>query len=176
MIRWQENLERQVPAECLAVTCNKDGCTLDMEGAPAPFVLIDLDCMQLLDKFHELVDSGRCDYLFVGCDKEIDLLWVVPIEMKMGNPKVTEIKQQLQHGATFAESLLSSEWENLRLLPLAVHATKLHKAERNRRRKKSSKVKYGNRRRSIHFTRCGSSLADSLQAAMRQAQGRRCPG
>ena len=177
MIYWQENFEQQIPQECMVVTCSRDGCTLDMEGAPSPFVLIDLDCSQLLSKYHNLVKEGRCDYLFLGWDSETDpnVLWVVPIEIKVGNAKVTEVLRQLQQGAAFAASLLPSNLETISLLPLAVHLKKLHKAEHRRRRNKRNKVKLGGLKKSVRFVRCGTSLADFLKATMCRAQGPQFP-
>ncbi len=177
MTYWQENLEQQIPQECKVVTCSRDGCTLDMEGAPSPFVLIDLDCSQLLSKYHKLVKEGRCDYLFLGWDSETDpnFLWVVPIEIKVGNPKVKEVLRQLQQGAAFAASLLPSNLENISLLPLAVNLKELHKAERYRRRNRRNKVKLGGLKKSVRFVKCGTSLADSLKATICRALGPQFP-
>ena len=177
MIYWQENLEQQIPQGCMVVTCSRDGCTLDMEGAPSPFVLVDLDCSQLLSKYHKLVKEGRCDYLFLGWDSESDpnVLWIVPIEIKVGKAKVKEVLRQLQQGAAFAASLLPSNLENISLLPLAVHLKKLHKAERYRRRNKRNKVELRGLKKSVRFVKCGTSIADSLKATMCRALGPQFP-
>ena len=54
----------RMPRECQVKRCRKQGCTLDMGGAPGPYVLIDMDCPQL----RLSPNQRKCDYLFVGQD------------------------------------------------------------------------------------------------------------
>ena len=60
------HVSRQVPVECQAKRCGKEGCSLTLKGIGSTRVIVDMDCKRL-----QLLDSAsRCDCIFVGYHSE----------------------------------------------------------------------------------------------------------
>ncbi len=61
-INDEPRFRANVPASCCVDRCQGQGCSVSLEDAPTPFVLINMDCpdIQIEDA------SKRCDYLFIG--------------------------------------------------------------------------------------------------------------
>ena len=82
-----------IPASCRVSACDRDGCRISMQKAPAQRVIVDLDC----DELGLPSATKRRDYLFVG--EEPRHVWVAPIERKSGGFKARAVVEQLQRGA-----------------------------------------------------------------------------
>ena len=57
-----DRVSRNVTPDCRATRCRKEGCSLGLNNAPSPHVLIDMD--------HPDAPIGpnesKCDYIFIG--------------------------------------------------------------------------------------------------------------
>ena len=107
-------LTNMVPSGCLSKRCNRDGCSLQMDGTPTPCLIIDLDCHEL-----EITNKTRCDYLVVF--EEDSTTCVVPIEFKGGGiGSVTHVVKQLEDGTKLAERYLSAGGAS-RFVPVLAH-------------------------------------------------------
>lgn len=125
-----------------------------MADAPQPFVLIDLDCEDL-----PIRRSGaRCDFVFISDDGS----WVVPLELKRGGLRVSEVLEQLRGGARFAESVVPTSTPTS-FLPIAVVGGRIHPDELRRLRQRSSQVRFRGEQVRIELLRCGDSLAAALR-------------
>ena len=98
--------EKVADERCIVRRCRKEGCSVSLEKAPIPRILLDLDRPGV--PFLSPNDS-RCDYLFIGGPGESDKAWVAPMELKKGDIKATTVVNQLRAGAEFAERLIPSE-------------------------------------------------------------------
>ena len=110
----------KVPDGCQAVRCDKDGCRVDLAGAPPVRVIVDMDCGAL-----PIPDNWkRCDYLFVG--EERNVTWVAPIELKSGRLSADTVLEQLEGGALAADAWLP-EGVSFELAPVLAHGKKIHR-------------------------------------------------
>ena len=114
-----------VPPACQTSRHGKDGCSVSMKGAPTPRVTVDMDCKRLG------IQGSRCDYLFVG--EHQGSAWVVPIELKSGKVRTSEVRDQLQGGAQFAQTLLAAG-DQFNFVPVLVHGKSIHRLELNKLR------------------------------------------
>ena len=92
----------KVDQECIRKTrLGKEGCKISLDNVPRPRLVVDLDKLSCAC----IENQTRCDYLFIFEPPE-QLGWIVPIELKKGEPKVGEVERQLQGGADVAASLV----------------------------------------------------------------------
>ena len=157
MCELVEALKRDIPSECQARRCTKEGCNVPLRDAPSPHLLIDMDC-------HALdipSGGGRCDFLFVGCEGTRGAGWVVPLELKSGSPRATEIVEQLRAGAQFAEARISTQHKPT-FLPVAVYGGKLHRAERDKLKESRNTVSFRDKTYEIKLMRCNAPLKNAL--------------
>ena len=90
-----------VDTQCLVQECEKQGCTVDLAGAPKQFRLIDMDHPR------SPAAGTRCDYLFIGVAKEKTIdLDVVPLELKSSGFHAASVSKQLAGGAKVAERMI----------------------------------------------------------------------
>ena len=141
-------------ASCLSKRCNKDGCGLDLTGAPSERVIVDMDCS------HPSIPAAgsRCDYVFMG--REHSSVCVVPMELKSGGLNASTVLSQLSGGAKAVDSWLSP-MVPCRLVPVLVHGKGLHR--RDLKVLRSRKVELRGQRRQVQLIRCGGSLASLLR-------------
>ena len=157
MCELVEVLKRNIPPECHARRCTKEGCNVPLRDAPSPHLLIDMDCRAL-----EIPSgSGRCDFLFVGCEGTRGAGWVVPLELKRGSPRATEIVEQLRAGAKFADDRIPAHLEPT-FLPVAVYGGKLHRAERDKLKESRNTVPFRDKTYEIKLMRCNAPLKNAL--------------
>lgn len=157
MCELVEVLKRNISSECHARRCTKEGCNVPLKNAPSPHLLIDMDCSAL-----EIPpDSGRCDFLFVGCEGTRGAGWVVPLELKRGSPSATDVVEQLRAGARFAETQISTQHEPA-FLPVAVYGGKLHRAESDKLKRSQNKVSFCGKTYEIKLMRCNTPLKNAL--------------
>ena len=119
--------EVNVPECCLTERCDRDGCSVSLEGCPAPWMVVDVDCEEL-----GISNQKRCDCLFVSDDNE--RVNVVPIELKAGSFSVSSVLEQLQKGALYADQWLPSI-NRFQFVPVLVHGKKVHRDDLKRMRR-----------------------------------------
>ena len=149
-----EEIRRAIPSGCVAARCRKESCSVPLEGAPSPSVLIDLDHPQAPVGQNE----KRCDYIFIGGFGEV---WVAPMELKSGSPKAGEIVPQLQAGAVIADKIVPSN-AKVQFRPIAVFGGS---APRDARvfAKSAYRIKFRNRPFEIKLHKCRTPLALALR-------------
>ena len=69
----RERIDGRVDERCMTDKMNKHGCSVETNGAPAPFCLIDMDRPEAPERRA----AGKCDYLFLAADSGRSGLWVV---------------------------------------------------------------------------------------------------
>ena len=147
MTNLVDKVKSCIPELRFAKRCRKNNCSVKLNGVPAPHVLIDVD-KSLADK-----NITKCDYIFVGGTTNA---WLVPIELKKGDFRASEVVAQLQAGAQFAETL--SDCPHVRFLPVLASGAS-HKAQRNELKKKSNWIEFRGRPVEVEPIRCGGPLA-----------------
>lgn len=145
----------RVPGCCHAVRCDRDRCQVDLKGAPSVRLLIDMDC----DALKIPRQQKRCDYLFIG--EEGTTTWIVPIELKSGRLKASEVLDQLKGGVGAVEPLLP-QGILFQLVPVLAHRKPIHRIERNKLR--SGEIQLRGQPKQIEFIKCGEALKQKLRA------------
>ena len=140
--------------QCHVTRCNKEKCSVSLNGAPRLRVIVDMDCKALQ------IPSARkrCDYLFVG--EENTVSWVVPMELKKGRFKAKDVVGQLRGGARTAEKWLPPGG-SFQFVPVLVHGRRIHPEERKLLR--STKIKLRGQERQTELLRCGGKLKEVLK-------------
>ena len=151
-----------VSEECLTTKCQNEGCKVSLPrngrfpDGQRPYVVIDMDhCESPAPEGRK-----RCGFLFIGECKSQD--WVVPLELKRGQPTVSEIVPQLRAGASIAEGIVPSGLD-IKFRPVAVYGGELKRHQLNLFRNKANRVKFGNQREGVRLIRCGASLEQALK-------------
>ena len=142
--------------QCRVDICEDSGCSLSMSGAPSPGALISLEHPDA----PIAVGQSRCDFLFVGGHDE-DHPLVAPIELTTGNKRAGVFLRQIGEGASVADSLLPSE-VTFRFRPVAAYERELGRGRINELR--TNRVHFRGEDRLIRLVRCGSNLAQALDA------------
>ena len=125
-----------------------------MTGAPSPRVVIDAD--HAFDA-NEMMGK-RCDYIIFFYDTDENALAAAPIELKSGDFKASEVYEQLQGGANFAERFTPMTTETV-CLPILFQKG-IHPAEL--KQLKNFAVRFRNENFPILITSCGSRLTQVL--------------
>ena len=152
-----------VSEECLTTRCQKEGCKVSLPSSgrfpdrQRPYSVIDMDHSESPVP----QDGQRCDFLFIGECKSQD--WIVPLELKRGQPTVSEIVPQLRAGASIAEEIVPSG-EKPKLRPVAAYGGELKKHQWNLFKDKANRVKFRNQREGVRLIRCGASLEQALKS------------
>lgn len=152
-----------VSEECLTTRCKKEGCKVSLPSVgripvgQRPYVVIDMDH----SKSPAPEGSKRCDFLFIGEYKNLD--WVVPLELKKGQPTVSEIVPQLQAGASIANDIVPRDAE-IKFRPVAAYGGELKRHQWNHFRKKVNWIRFRNQREGVRLIRCGASLKQGLRS------------
>ena len=144
-----------VCSRCHTADCDRDGCSVQMDGVPDPHVVVDLDCEPL-----GLLEQKRCDLLFVGEDD--DEAWVAPIELKSGRFTGYQVVKQLQGGAEAADGWLPAG-STFRFVPVLAHGREVHR--RDLKALRSKKITLRDHTRQTVLMRCGEPLRRVLEQA-----------
>ena len=147
------SVKKLVPSKCLVKTCRKGGCSLSMKGAPAPRLVVDVDCDALSAPAH----TKRCDYVLIGQDKSTT--YVAPIELKAGAFRGGDVVHQLQAGADLAGHWIQRQAQ-FRLVPILAYGKVAAKARLKALRK--TKVKLHGQERQAVLIRCGQPIATAF--------------
>ena len=150
-------IQSTIPKTCQARKCGMRGCSVGLKNAPQPFFLIQMDC----DKLRIGQNEKRCDYIFIGGS---DRVWIVPMELKKGALGASEVKEQLQAGAQFAEKNIPKN-EQILFLPIAVFGGKAHRTELRKLQQPANQIRFRNQRFSIQLLRCGRPLVEAINKA-----------
>ena len=142
--------------QCHADKCEDSGCSLSMSGAPSPGALISLEHPAA----PVAAGQSHCDFLFVGGHDEDNPL-VAPIELTTGNKRASVFLRQIEGGASVADSLLPSGVA-FRFRPVAAYERELGRGRINSLRE--NRVAFRGQERLIRLARCGSNLAQALDA------------
>ena len=155
MSPFVDAVAQSVPASCHAARCSStEGCSVSLDSAPHPRVLINLDCEEL-----HLLAGTRCDYVFVGADSAT--VWVAPIELKAGGFKGAKVVQQLRAGAEIAARWLPQGAHAFRLAPILAHGPKrVHREDW--RALRAARIKLRNQTRQPVAIKCGKTLRTAL--------------
>ena len=152
----------KVSEECLTTKCLKEGCNVRLPSerrypnGQRPYIVIDMDqCESLVPK-----DEAHCDFLFIGECKSRD--WVVPLELKRGQPTVSEIVPQLQAGASIADGIVPRDAE-IKFRPIAAYGGELKRHQWNLFRNKANWIEFRKQREGVLLRRCGISLEEVLK-------------
>ncbi len=126
-------LLENINSDCLEeYGLEKEGCSVNMDGAPSPRIVIDLDEYDLPS------DEPRCDYLLISEGKSM-YGWISVFEFKRGGLKASKVVRQLQAGACTAERLVPhNQSKQFQFRPVAVFGNS-HKHQRDKLMKGSCK-------------------------------------
>ena len=123
-------IRSQVGEESLSDSCKRDGCRVSLESVPSPSrrVLVDADSAFPA----HAIEGKRCDYVLFFIKTAPHTLLTVPIELKSGGVNsASEVSEQLQSGAEFAERFAPEAIESL-CRPVLFHGRKIHQMELKR--------------------------------------------
>ena len=147
-------LAKKVPDCCHTTQCNRDQCSVRLNGTPPNRVIVDMDCAAL-----GLNNETRCDYLFVS--EEDKTTWVAPIELKGGKVgSVTRVANQLRGGAELAAKLLPPGLA-IQFVPVLAHKRSIHRVDLKKLRKE--KIRLRGSVQMIEIVRCGDPLIKALR-------------
>ena len=145
---------------CLVRRCKEAGCSVSLKGLPNPHEVMSLE------RPGAPIDQREphCDYLIAYSDQTTqDRL--VALELKKTIKDVGELVDQLQGGASAAESLLSGV-PNIKFVPVV--AGKAHPHEYRVLRQKSVNVKFRGKEWLVQRIRCGDTLMQALECVRRR--------
>ena len=142
-------VRRRVAQSCIVSLCRKDGCSVSLPQ-PARNRLI-IDCDKPGSPFNS--NDKKCDCLiFVEAQNGTDR--AIPIELKSGRIRASEVIEQLQAGARVVENLIPSGTA-VQLQPLLAYGS-IPKGERAALDK--GLVRFRGQGIRISKIRCGASL------------------
>ena len=144
--------QRNISGEFIAAECDRDGCSLDLDGVPEPYILVDMD--------HPAgpapQNKPRCDYIFIGGNN-----WLAPIELTRGRADAGKFSRQLQAGANIADQIVPVNAQ-VRFRPIAAYGREPRRAEITKLRNIS--IRFRRERELVKVIRCKSLLVDVLNA------------
>ena len=147
-------IRTRVGEENLSTLRSRSGCGVNMTEAPSPRIVIDADSAF---PAHGMVGK-RCDYIIFFSDTTKNCLVAVLIELKGGDVKASDVSEQLQEGANFAERFTPEATETV-CLPRLFHKG-IHRKERQQLQRAS--VRFRGEVRPIKTAHCGSPLIRTL--------------
>ena len=113
----------KVSPPCLVSRCRKDGCSVALPGTADSRLIIDCDEEGSPFGLHD----AKCDYLLFE-EAQNGTARAVPIELKSGGIRASEVIDQLQAGAKAVENLIPPGTA-IRLQPLLAYGN-IPKGER----------------------------------------------
>lgn len=132
----------------------KDQAKFSLTNAPGPHLVIDIDTIDCLRQ------KRRCDYLFVADDAQLNVNWVVPIEMtssRRKDPKV--VIEQLQKTAQVIEKNIDRSVK-VRLQPVLAGSVN---EVRMRGKNSSLAIKFRGEDIPVAIIRSGDSIGSVLK-------------
>ncbi len=128
-----------------------------MKGVPYPRLLVDGDLAFRAE------GGKRCDYVLFFIDTPKDTLVTVPMELKSGDVDASEVSEQLQQGAGFAEHFAKAAFRYT-CHPVLFHGKSIHPKQRKRLNR--AKVRFCGHQLTIKTARCNhpENLACALSS------------
>lgn len=156
-----DEIRKQVGKENLTNSCGGGGCDVDMTDVPHPRIVVDVERVFLVNER----EGRRCDQVLFYVDWTRSKLVVVLIELKSGNVDASDVFQQLQGGATFADEVVPQDIETT-CIPVVFHGKRIHDAQL--RKLKRNEVGFRHRKFPIWKRKCGrtKNLASVLKPAV----------
>ena len=113
------------------------------------------------------VSGSRCDYIVFLADSDTSAV-VVPMELKSGGVDASEVAEQLQCGADFADLFVPETDGDIPFLPVLVHGRSIHPKQRKTLNR--VKIRFRGRDLTIKTGRCNRprNLADVLEVPSRR--------
>ena len=151
-----DEIRKQVGKENLTNSCGGD-----MTDVPRERIVVDLEQVFQVNR-----RSGkRCDQVLFYVDWTRSKLVVVLIELKSGNVNATEVSEQLQGGAKFADEVVPQDIETT-CIPVVFHGKRIHHAQL--RKLKRNEVRFRRQTFPVRKERCGrtENLANVLKPAV----------
>ena len=153
-----DKIRTQVGIENLSDSCRRDGCRVSMEDVPSRRVVVDAD---RAFPAHKMEEDKKCDYVlfFIGTGR--DKLFAIPIELKGGGVDASEVFEQLQRGAEFADRFAPRAFRTI-CHPVLFHGKSIHPKQRKTLNR--AKVRFRGRQLTIKTARCNQprNLARAL--------------
>ena len=168
MSRLLEKVRQKVDASYFEVgeIVWKDNVKVDFTDGPARKnrIVIDMDEYQkTITTNASGLRSRRTDLLLISdCFEKKQ--WVVPIELKKGSAKASDVRDQLRAGAEAAQKIVECA-ETVTFLPLLISG-KLHKEARNALRHKANRVSFCGKKWHIRQMKTNEKVAEALQRAL----------
>ncbi len=101
--------------------------------------------------------------MFVSDDDSDGDSLVIPIELKKGALKASQVQSQLQGGAQFAEEIIRPTSKPIRFIPVAVGGRhKTHRKQHDRLRQKKNWVRFSDQEKLIVVLNCGEPLTEAI--------------
>ena len=152
-----DGIRSRVGADNLSNSCVEEGCKASMEDVPSPRVLVNAD---LAFPAHNM-EGKRCDYVLFFISAAKDTLFAVPIELKSSNVDASDVSEQLQQGAKFADRFAPRAVKAV-CHPVLIHGRRIHDVQR--RTLNRNKVRFRGRPLTIKTAHCNrpKNLADAL--------------
>lgn len=152
-------IQGKVSLNSITEDCGGEGCKVYRTDLPRQKVVINLE-----KEFDSRKDSSkRCDRLLFYKNKNI--LYAVPIELKGGKGKESQVREQLKKGLEFAATLVQDLKEPV-FVPI-VFTKKGIKESSPKHQKRKLKVKFNGTELNVLQGRCGrkKNLANLLSQA-----------
>ena len=157
-----DEIRKQVGEENLTNSCGGGGCDVDMTDVPHPRIVVDVERVFLVNKRK----GRRCDRILFYVDLDSNTLVVVLIELKSGNVDASDVFQQLQGGAKFADEEVIPQNIETTCIPVVFHGKRIHDAQLPKL--KRNEVRFRRQTFPIRKGKCGrrtKNLASVLKLA-----------
>lgn len=156
-----DEIRKQVGEENLTNSCSDKGCRVDMTDVPRERIVVDVERVFRVNQRK----GRRCDRMLFYADLASSTLVVVLIELKSGNVNATDVFQQLQGGAKFADEVIPRNIETT-CIPVVFHGKRIHDAQLPKL--KRAEIRFRRQTFPIRKSRCGrrTNLASVLKPAV----------
>lgn len=141
-----DRIRDKVGRECLADSCSRDGCEVDMETGQANLLVVDAD--KAFPFFR--IEGKRCDFILFLHDANAAVV-AAPIELKSGRIKADGAADQLQAGAAFADRFAPPR-PDIDCRPILFHSNDLGRQQRAALGR--HKIEFRGRSLTIRTARC----------------------
>jgi len=163
-----EYIRGKIGAENCSPSCSRDGCKVYLEHIARNRVIANVDSKGLANFF---TDSRRCDFVLFLEDRDGRMV-IAPLELKHGKADAKDTAEQLQAGASFAETKIPESCCSL-CRPILFLGRSLHRLEL--KELNQAKIRFRGCEWTIKIANCGQrgNLARALFGGQAQPQSRR---
>ena len=155
-----EAIRAKIDPKCVTRQCREGNCEVSIHDTPETSFAIRMDH----PRSPVSRNGRRCDFLFVGSMHHGGEEWIVPMELKAGEVKASEVAAQLRAGTEAANQLVPPG-ANIRFRPV-VASGKIHKDERMKLLRSSNKITFRGKKEVIRRIRCGDPLTQALTVSV----------